>query len=57
MSSFRCDIDDKLHEIQIQFTYTKNIGNRVKQFENLKKKLMGANTCCFSTILVKICAK
>ena len=34
-----------------------NIGNRVKQCENLKKKLKGANICCLSKISVKICAK
>ena len=31
----------------VQFTCTENIENRVKQFENLKKKLRGVNTCCF----------
>ena len=31
----------------IQFTCTENIENRVKKFENLKKKLRGVNTCCF----------
>ena len=35
-----------------------NIGNkRVKQCENLKKKLQGVNICCFSTIFVIICVK
>ena len=29
----------------------------VKQCENLKKKLKGVNTCYFSTIPAKICAK
>ena len=38
----------------IQFTCTGNIGNKLKQYENLKKKLKGLNTCCFSTIPVKI---
>ena len=33
-----------------------DIGNRVKQCENLKKKLKGIHTCCFSIIPVKICA-
>ena len=41
----------------IQFTCTKNIGNRVKQCENFKKKLKGINTCCFSTISGKVCKK
>ena len=31
----------------IQFACTKNIGNRVKQCENLKKKLKGVNVSCF----------
>ena len=39
------------------FTCTKNIENRVKQCENLKKKLEDVNTCSFSTISVKICEK
>ena len=34
-----------------------NIGNTVKQCENLKKKLKNVKTCCFSTISVKICKK
>ena len=35
-----------------------NIGNkRVKQRENLKKKLQGVNICCFSTIFVTIFVK
>ena len=33
----------------IQITCTENIGNRVKQCENLKKKLEGVITSCFST--------
>ena len=41
----------------IQFRCTKNIGNRVKQCENVKKKLKGVNICSFSTISVQICAK
>ena len=45
------------NKIQCKCTCTKNIGNRVKQCENLKKKLESVNTCCFSTILAKICAK
>ena len=39
------------------FTCTKNIENRVKQYENLKKKLEDVNTCSFSTISVKIYEK
>ena len=34
-----------------------NTENMVKQCENLKKKLKGVNTCCFSTIPVKIFEK
>ena len=41
----------------IQFTCIKNIGNLVKQCENLKKILKGVNTYCFSTIPAKICEK
>ena len=41
----------------IPFTCTENIENRVKQCENLEKKLNGVNTCCFSTISDKICEK
>ena len=41
----------------IQFTCTKIIGNSVKQCESLEKKLKGVNTCCFSTIPDKVCAK
>ena len=37
--------------------YTKNIGNWVKQCENLKKKLKCVNKCCFSTIPDKVCVK
>ena len=36
----------------VQFTCTKNIGNRVKQYENLKKKLKVLNKCCFLTIKI-----
>ena len=36
---------------------TKNIANSVKQCEYSKNKLKGVNTCCFSTMLVKICTK
>ena len=32
-------------------------GNKVKQCENLKKKLKRVNTSCFSKIPVKICEK
>ena len=41
----------------IQFRCTKNIENRDKQCENVKKKLKGVNICSFSTISVQICAK
>ena len=41
----------------IKFTCTENIRNMVKQCENLEKKLKGVNTCYFSAIPAKICAK
>ena len=42
----------------IQFTCcTKNVGNMIKQRENLKKKLKSVNIWYFSTTPVKICAK
>ena len=41
----------------IQFISTENIGNGVKQCENLKKKLKGVNIFCFSTISIIIFAK
>ena len=41
----------------IQFTCTKNIGNKVKKCENLKTKLKVVDTCCFLTIPVKNCKK
>ena len=40
----------------IQFKYTENSGNRVKNLK-IKKKMKGFNSCCFSMINVKICAK
>ena len=43
--------------ITIQFTCFKNIGNRVKQCENLRNKLKGVNVCCFSANPAKTCAK
>ena len=49
-------VDKKCQEVwryvkycTIQITCTENIGNRVKQCENLKKKLEGVITSCFST--------
>ena len=33
------------------------IGNRVKQYQNLENKLKSVNISCFSTISVKIYAK
>ena len=42
---------------KIQFECTENIGNRVKQCENLKKNFKFFIECCFSAIAVKICAK
>ena len=45
------------YKIQLNLHVPRNIGNRVKQFENLKKKLKGVNACCFSTIPVKFRAK
>ena len=44
---FALMLKNNLHTIYM------NIGNSFKQCENLKKKLKGVNTCCFSTIPVK----
>ena len=46
-----------LHEIKLNLHVLGILETMWKQCENLKKKLNDVNTCSFSTISAKICAK